>query len=216
MIKFLWRTWIVAFITIILLMGMDIWSFKQKHTYALSVRESYMKSDMEENYPIQIEGDVWKGNNLYAHVYYLLVPERIRHSFQDEGWKIILTDKNISDHYYTGEVEGWLSGLTDYSKKRIYIHSRFYDIRNALLHEMGHYYDYMLGGASYTDEFKEIYEEENNQLKPYWEPDSHIRSNAQEYFAEAFADYILDKEQVKENVKSTYKFIRTYQVPLTE
>lgn len=203
MIRFLWKIWVITFVIIILSMGKGLYSLNEKRTYAFHKEEKEVN-----NVPIAVEGDLWTGAHYYANVYYLLTPKEIRDKFQQEGWKIVLTDKNLSDHYYTGDVEGWLSGLTDYAKKTIYIYGNFYDIRNALLHEMGHYYDHMLGGASYTEDFKEIYEKEKNQLKPYLEPDSYIKSNAQEYFAESFSDYILNNEYIKQNVVETYVFLR--------
>ena len=173
---------------------------------ALQDREKY--EELLINHSFIIEGNVKDSVIIYARNYYLAIPDAIREVFEKSGWVIVLTDKNIQKEYYEGDVSGRLSGLTNYKEKRIYIHGGYYDVYNSLLHEMGHFADFISGGQSIKEEFIKIYKKEKENLQRIYELDSHIVSNEQEYFAEVFARYIVEKDYIKKKTPKTYEYMQ--------
>ena len=140
-----------------------------------------------------LEGDIRESSINLATIYYKAIPWELRKDFVKEGWNLIITDKNINDEYYNGEIKRELAGLTLLKEKKIYISHKSRHIRQAMVHEFGHYLDIKLGFVSETKEFKEIYEEEKEHIKEKWKFDGHASSNSQEFFAECFANYECGK-----------------------
>lgn len=79
------------------------------------------------------------------------------------------------------------------------------------IHEIGHYVDYKKGNLSTKTEFKQIYQAEKNKYSTFnGYNNSYSKSNAKEYFAEAFRDYFYSaaaRKKLKTNTPKTYNFI---------
>lgn len=81
-----------------------------------------------------------------------------------------------------------------------------------LYHEIGHAYDAGAAGmysTAHHDEFDKIYKAEMYKFRGF--PDtsySHTRSTAEEYFAESFALYFLDRGKLKKYAPKTYAYMQ--------
>jgi replication-associated recombination protein RarA len=71
-----------------------------------------------------------------------------------------------------------------------------------LLHEIGHAYDLVMshGGDSASEEFKKVFDAEHGRLPPYF----HV---AKEFFAEAFALYMLDAVRCKRELPQAFDYL---------
>ena len=119
-------------------------------------REDILLEMGKTELPFVVEGKKRASLIRYAASYYYSIPEEIRYNFQEAGWQLVITDRDIAENYYNGPVKGRLAGLTDSQEKRIYVHSKRNDIRRALIHEFGHFFDYSTGMSSFTLDFKAI------------------------------------------------------------
>lgn len=83
--------------------------------------------------------------------------------------------------------------------------------KEAVYHEIGHAYDYCVSSpysADHNNEFSKIYEAEKNKIRLFKNSSySHTRSSLSEYFAEAFAVYILDAKLLKAHAPKTYQYM---------
>ena len=161
----------------------------------------------ELNDVLILDGDIDKGSLAKVELYYQAVPLDIRKQFAEDGWKLVVTDQDISSTYYNGPVKGELAGLADSLEKKLYVHEDHYHIRNALLHEFGHYLDFRSGMVSNEDTFNTCYETEKEAFDRPWNPDTHAMSSEAEYFAESFQQYILEPATCKEHQPLTYEYI---------
>ena len=132
--------------------------------------------------------------------YYLLIPENVRDSYQENGWNIYVTDENIGSNPDSAAI-----GLFVPREKTIYISNRF-DASSAIIHEMGHYIDYAIK-TSEVDEFVKIYDSELAKFKKIYPTNIKNISTPKEYFATAYEAIILFPEKVKSNCPLTYEYI---------
>ena len=81
-------------------------------------------------------------------------------------------------------------------------------VSRTMYHECGHVLDNELHikDISGTEEFKKIYEEEKDYFVVDNNYDYFISTEA-EYFASAFAEYMLKPSRLKLNTPKTYEFI---------
>lgn len=155
----------------------------------------------EAIYFFLIDGNVSKSSQDYAMNYWNKIPSHIRSMFFEKGWTLTLTTNKL----YTGEDT---IGLCSYSTRNLTVlvtNNKY--IRNALIHEVGHFYDYSLGRPSNKALFKEIFNEEKG-YRPFVNGTSHSYSTQSEYFAEAFEDYIRYPNSLKSRAPRTYEYIR--------
>ena len=214
--KFYWAIvaiWATALAVFLAFQGHLLYEIKREealveeigYTQAKSANQRYSYEDAYAAF--SYEGEIKTSIKEYAAIYYLAIPEKLRNRFLQDGWKLILTDKDIQETYYTGDVKGRLAGLTNYSEKTIYVHARKTDIRRSLLHEFGHYVDSVYGMVSASTEFDSIYKSEKIHLNEKWKIDSHATSNAQEFFAESFSMILIYSSQSQTDIPNTYAFI---------
>lgn len=206
MFRMLTILWVVGFVLYSGWLGFYFYQvYQEKGLVEMIAKQN---NETLDEVPFVLEGNVREAVGRYAKLYYYCVPEKIRNAFHEEGWQFILTDKDIASVYYHGPIEGRLAGLTDISEQSIYIHARKEDIRRALIHEFGHYFDYRLSMNSINhDEFKAIYKKEKAFFNEKWKIDDHAISNEQEYFASAFEQMILYPEVLKEDCPKTYSYL---------
>lgn len=120
---------------------------------------------------------------------YLKIPEKIRMVFENEGFKIKMTEEDIVyEAYapyggYTGI--GQIKGVLDYERKMLYVNDEWPE---TVIHEMGHFvYDYL-----------KLYQSQSG-IAPFFFAEAHNISyyaevNEREFFAEAFRLYISDPQ----------------------
>ena len=154
-----------------------------------------------------LDGNINRKSIEKAKHYYQAIPWQIRKQFAEDGWKLVITDKDISSVYYNGPIKGELAGLTDTNTKSIYIHEKRHHIRKAFLHEFGHYLDYQNDFISGSDKLRTYFQREKSVFDRKWKPDTHAMSNAAEFFAESFQQFVLDPKTCKTHQPLTYRFI---------
>lgn len=148
-----------------------------------------------------------------ATTYYNYIPSNIRSYFENDGWNFVICNGNLGSRFgYSFSV----AGLTDFYGKRIYTDNRTsYTVITSVVHEMGHYIDYVLGGKSpvncsgvqVSPEFTAIRNSEvSNYLSFHSTHPNNVATN-QEYFAECFQSYCLEKAQLQQYCPSTYNYI---------
>jgi len=139
--------------------------------------------------------------------YLNLIPSNIVLLLQDHEWGFCLVSEDemneISKRYgYTDR----LIGLSVYSERLIYVSNKRID---SVLHEVWHAVDSILGDLSEQKEAESIYRAEVKAfLKAYPETNELNAADASEYFAEAFQQYILSEETLKESCPKTYDYLR--------
>lgn len=130
------------------------------------------------------------------------LPKSFIRTLMDEGWKFIITTRNI-ENTYQSKTKNTI-GLTIYSKKRIYVQNNEGYIASAVIHELGHALDYLNNYISFSDEWVTIFNEERKQsgYADYFINDS------REYFAESVQQYYTYREMVRKNTPKSYEFLK--------
>ncbi len=171
----------------------------QNGQYAyLSNRDLYIDATYEKHYGKKKAcRENWNvletGGQLYCHSAellmesYLSIPEVIRLRFETEGFRIRMTEWDITEEAYapyggyhgTGKVRA----VFDYERKMLYVNDEW---PGTVVHEMGHYVNDTLGLYSSQPENRKRYESEAAKISSYAE------ENEREYFAEVFRLYITE------------------------
>lgn len=138
------------------------------------------------------------------------LPDSVWNKFLGMGWKVIITMKDVNANYYH-QGYGGIAGVTLFIEKEIAVYGTKGRIDRALLHEFGHFVDFMNAPrydfATYSSEFSRIYSEEKDAIKFYNQPDRHAYSNPQEYFAEAFYHSLCHPDSTRESAPKTYEYV---------
>ena len=148
---------------------------------------------------IQNEGIKEAYNNL---------PESVKKLFKDTDCTI--TEVTSIDDVYIpgfGNAAGvFRGGYSSYPQIEIVYNARY--IQNVTYHEFGHLLDYGYNTEyeSEDDEFMNIYYAERSNFKNDYNYEYAV-SNSTEYFAEAFAEYMKNPQQLKDNTPRTYNYI---------
>ena len=103
----------------------------------------------------------------------------------------------------------YVNGITDTAENVIYIKNHEGKFRQTVVHEIGHAWDDCKSFPSRSVDFLAIYDEEKDSLKDTENNIEYCKSNPQEYFAEAFQQYVLKGEVLRESSPKTYAFINT-------
>lgn len=172
----------------------------------ISAENIELDSNKYNNY-IELDGNVNKKVLNYLKNKLILIPEPILYSYFESGGKIIITDKDISKTYYSGDNLGKILGLHDNRKNIVYISDTEYAIDYSLVHEFGHVLDSKTDWSSMKDEFLNIFSEEKEMLEVY-SIDNHYKSNEREFFAEVFQEYIINPEKCKETAPKAFEFVK--------
>lgn len=185
---------------------------KEKNSNKKGHKKENKKSDGSRYISYGKVGDVWVENTTesignYANTILKLVPSNVRSSFKKDGYKVLVTSKDIARTYFKTNKYGHIIGLTTSYDKAIYISAKRNDIYNSLLHEFGHYVDYRNMKSSNSPEFIDIYNKEKNKFAVE-SKDGHYKSNQQEFFAEVFQETILHPERCKKTAPRAYKFVK--------
>ena len=144
---------------------------------------------------------------------YNQIPQEIRNAFEEKGWSIVITDSatlNRKSNINMVIPDGYiLAGSTAVNAKTIYLNDLSYLSYESICHEMGHFFDVELSKevngnvrSSKSQDFIDIWNAEKNS---YGDP--YCISTSAEYFADSFASYIQNGENLKAKCPRTYNYI---------
>ena len=131
------------------------------------------------------------------------------------GWTIYANNERLyeiadENGEYNGTPIEYLGGISFKQSKVIFLNEEYVD--TSLLHEIGHAVNSEFGLLSETEEFKNIYESEKDNFDCYVGDgdEEHCTKNESEYFAEAFHQYLLASDLLKEDCPATYEYIDNF------
>lgn len=140
---------------------------------------------------------------------YKMLPKSIQDSFEQDGWKIIISAYPINTLV---TAEDSMIAVAQHDTHIIYIY-KDYAYEGVLLHEVGHYVDSTKGFVS--SKIQDIRLRERSSLMDLEttltntdDAYEHNTENASEYFATAFAVYILMPDELYERCPDTYEYIK--------
>lgn len=146
--------------------------------------------------------ETYEEGNVYEAVWavYSKLPHKVKEMLQDNNYRIHVVDSIQNNPNITG--------ITYYGPRIIEIKNDMFYVSRTMYHECGHVLDNELHikYISGTEEFKKIYEEEKDYFVVDNNYDYFISTEA-EYFASAFAEYMLKPSRLKLNTPKTYEFI---------
>ena len=134
------------------------------------------------------------------------IPTNLLKAVEESGLQVLLTTKNVKD-YYKYSFSGTMTGLFDPMAGKIYISSKTSHINQSTIHEFGHALDLLIGDRNYVSLSKDwnmVYKAESHTASA-----SYYKSNAQEYFADAFNRYINNPQALKSSAPKTYNYIHS-------
>ncbi len=141
------------------------------------------------------------------------LPEELISLFRKSGWRICVTDKNLSECFFDGLYES-LAGTTSMKEKTIYLENREGAIKRAALHEFGHFVDIQYGyfclflraPGGKSEEFLRIYEKESDAFLAATGY-AHKTYNSIEFFGEGFKEYFVRPDLVRDICPELYQYI---------
>lgn len=154
-------------------------------------------------YPIlETEGRLYENSVDIMMKFYMKIPEKIRTVFEDQGFRIKMTEWDITEEAYApyGGYHGMgkIKAVFDYERKMLYINDEW---PGEIVHEMGHFLNDYLGMYSSQPENKTIYSGEKKKISYYAE------ENDKEFFAETFRLYIFEPQLLRTISQDTFSMI---------
>lgn len=144
----------------------------------------------------QADGNVSQDSVDRANELLNAMPEKVLEGFCDNGWKFYVTDKNLANTFYAG-VYNSVKGVTDFDNHEIFIEQREAAVETAVVHEFGHYLDYINGSQSQTAEFSDIFSAESNAFVKTFNVDFYY--DIGEFFADGVYRYYDGEREVLSN-----------------
>lgn len=176
------------------------------------ISENYLSNTKPE--PAQpYSGIIQKVGNVKDSVlksmdsYFYKIPENVRNSFINNGWKVYATDEHLGRKFFG--IDSSILAVTTDGEDAIYLHNRE-KAAEALVHEFGHYIDFISGYVSYGSEFREIFLAEADAFRAVHSTHANNTNTPMEYFAECYQEIVLHPDKVKNNCPRTYEFITRY------
>lgn len=138
---------------------------------------------------------------------YYRIPEIVRNKFEDFGGVLSITNENLGEKFFNDSNKR-IVAVTSYkgSSKECSINIGTKD-STAVLHEMGHFVDYVCGYLSETEEYKSIWGSEVEAFKSFHYTADENTNTANEYFAESFQVYIESPSELQKNCPQSYDYI---------
>ena len=138
---------------------------------------------------------------------YYRIPEVARNKFEDFGGVLSITNENLGEKFFNDSSKH-IVAVTSYkgSSKECSINIGTKDA-TSVLHEMGHFVDYVCGYLSDTEEYKGIWGSEVEAFKSFHYTADENTSTANEYFAESFQVYIESPNELQEKCPQSYGYI---------
>lgn len=133
------------------------------------------------------------------------LPDKVLDLYESSNCKITIIDDKKSNMDYDGRYYPFLNNI--YVKKNSSL------LESTVYHEIGHMYDfkyYTFKCLSETDEFIDIFESEKMNFKTSHSEIEYFRASHEEYFAQAFAEFIKHPRRLKRYCPRTYDYINKY------
>lgn len=138
------------------------------------------------------------------------LPIRLITYLQEQGWSVLITDKDLDLHFYNGQYGG-VGGVTDYANRLIYLQDCRWDIENCICHEIGHVIDYLCKFVSDSDEFLSIFGSEKYSFKDSTSVgDGHETSCSREYFASVFSEFWMNPASCMSSAPKSCTFVANF------
>ena len=134
-----------------------------------------------------------------------LLPQSILGLFEEHGVVVYVATKNIAKDLLNGKYSS-VQGVTLYGQNTVYIEDRKNACNDATLHECGHLFNKYNGWAMGTIEWQTIYEEESAAFGKL--VGAYCISNLDECFAEAFAFYFKNNEELQSHCPQMHVYIQ--------
>lgn len=77
---------------------------------------------------------------------------------------------------------------------------------DCIYHELGHFVAWAAGNVDYQKEWKAIYDKEKSKVTFFNK--GYVTQNPQEYFADAYKDYVLHRSSLSSTRPLTYKYVK--------
>lgn len=142
------------------------------------------------------------------------VPQNIKDLLMDSGWKIIISESDITTRFNSPfDISGiTVSTIIDdkyiWGSGRIYFENNFKQIKHSLLHEIGHAVDATYDCLSSSEEWLNIYEIEKSNFKnSSGLDDLYLTSSPNEYFAAVFNEFLKDGYTLQKNTPESYAYM---------
>lgn len=136
------------------------------------------------------------------------LPDKLLDEFENSSWNIIVTSNDIATTYGDNQDEkGTVLGITIYNQEKIYIQLNKQAIKEATLHEFGHWLDDHYDDLAKKDEFEKIYQDEKGEFKRHLYDCNGFGEN--EMFAEGFYRYYKDSANLKSYCPETWDYMNT-------
>lgn len=172
------------------------------------IEQEPIKAVEEKTYPsfVEVIGVSDSYANRVLNNYYRL-PEIARSKFESFGGVLSITNENLGAKFYNDSSKH-IVAVTNYkgSSKECSINIGTRD-STAVLHEMGHFIDYVSGYLSDTEEYKSIWGSEVEAFKSFHYTADENTNTANEYFAESFQVYVESPSELQKNCPQSYDYI---------
>lgn len=138
---------------------------------------------------------------------YYRIPEVARNKFEDFGGVLSITNENLGEKFFNDSSKH-IVAVTSYkgSSKECSINIGTKDA-TSVLHEIGHFIDYVCGYLSDTEEYKSIWGSEIEAFKSFHYTAEENTNTANEYFAESFQVYVESPSELQKNCPQSYDYI---------
>lgn len=133
------------------------------------------------------------------------LPDSVKELYLKRKCKIIIIDETLNELDIAGSYYPFYND--------IYIKKCVNNLDMTLYHEVGHFFDYKYYkyySLSDSKEFQAIFYEERYNFKTNHSELWYFQETSREYFAQAFAEYILNSKRLQKNCPETYDFINYY------
>lgn len=172
------------------------------------VEQEPIKIIEEKTYPSFVEV-IGVSDNYVDRVLnnYYQLPEVAQSKFESFGGVLSITNENLGAKFYN-DSNKHIVAVTNYkgSSKECSINIGTRD-STAVLHEMGHFIDYVSGYLSDTEEYKSIWGSEVEAFKSFHYTADDNTNTANEYFAESFQVYVESPNELQEKCPQSYDYI---------
>ncbi len=143
---------------------------------------------------VEAPGDVSENIINVAYEELSFIPDTLQDLFVSSSWHLVLSNDNLSKVYFDNKYKSVL-GLTEYESSSIILEAKEKSIRESLIHEMGHFLDYITGFTTMENDFENnYYNIELNEFKSHIKNPGCVR-DSQELFAEEFFYMFKDKSK---------------------
>jgi hypothetical protein len=134
-----------------------------------------------------------------------IIPAGLINSFRNNGWKIIVTNRDIGQFLFDG-AKGVCAGTTT-ETNTMYFANTDHAVDVAVVHEFGHYMDFVITGTSDRGDFYNIYMSEKAALKSAFGFNRSDVSNVMEYYASCLDAYYMDAGKMQQVAPQSYQII---------